>query len=72
MSEASPWKPIASGPKDGSFVLLTAVDEDGTYGIRQGYFEKAPADRRWYDIDGEPIEPEFWMKMPPPPPGAAA
>lgn len=66
------WKPIATAPKDGSYMLLASVDEDGTYGVRHGFWEKSPQDRCWYDIDGEDIYPQFWMPMPPPPPGARA
>lgn len=67
----SPWQPIASAPKDGSFLLLASVDgDDGVYGVRQGFYETAFASRHWYDIDGEEIEPQFWMPLPAPPPGA--
>lgn len=67
----SEWRPIKTAPKDGTFLLLASMadDDSGIYGIRQGHFEKAPFDRRWYDIDGEEIEPQFWMPLPPPPPG---
>jgi hypothetical protein len=57
------WKPIKTAPKDGTQVLLASVD-DGGYGVRQGFYERGIADRQWYDIDGERIEPQYWMPLP--------
>lgn len=63
------WKPIKTAPKDGTQLLLAnAPDEDGVWAVRQGFYEDAPASRRWYDIDGEEIEPDYWMPLPSPPP----
>lgn len=63
------WKPIRTAPKDGTQVLLASLgdDDEAEYGIRQGFYEPAFASRAWYDIDGEEIEPEFWMPLPPRP-----
>jgi hypothetical protein len=63
------WNPIQTAPRDGTQVLLASVDEDGTFGIRQGFYESGRADRCWYDIDGEEIEPKFWTPILVAPPG---
>lgn len=62
-------KDIKTAPKDATQVMLASVDEDGTFGIRQGFYEPAFGDRCWYDIDGEVIEPQFWMPIIVPPGG---
>lgn len=64
------WQEMKTAPKDGTQVLLASVDDDGTFGIRQGFYETAPTSRHWYDIDGEEIEPQFWSVINPLPPGA--
>lgn len=61
------WQPLKTAPKDGTQVLLASVD-DGGYGVRQGFYETAFASRKWYDIDGEEIEPQYWMPLPAAPP----
>jgi hypothetical protein len=60
------WQPIKTAPKDGTQILLSAVDDDGVYGIRHGFYEN----RQWYDIDGEEVQgPQFWCAVKPPPGG---
>jgi hypothetical protein len=61
------WQPLKTAPKDGTQVLLASVD-DGGYGVRQGFYEPAFGSRAWYDIDGEEVEPHYWMPLPPAPP----
>lgn len=61
------WQDIATAPRDGTQILLTRVDE-GIFGIRHGFYEASPADRKWYDIDGEEIvDPQYWCAVEPPP-----
>lgn len=61
------WEDMKTAPKDGTHVLLASVDDDGTFGIRHGFFETSHNDRCWYDIDGEEIEPQFWQPLEIPP-----
>lgn len=60
------WKTIDTAPKDGTQVLLCSIspDDDGGYGVRHGFYETGMADRCWYDIGGERIEPTHWMTLP--------
>lgn len=69
----NPWQPIETAPRDGSQLLLASIDDmddskEFVWGVRQGFYEPGIADRRWYDIDGGEIEPQFWMPLPPRPP----
>lgn len=65
----SDWKPIETAPKDGTDVLLCAVDADGSYwaAVAQWWV------KRWVIIGvvDDPtfltFEPQFWMPLPTPP-----
>lgn len=74
----SEWQPIATAPKDGTWLLL--FEQHSFIGARIGHwaneipgdeYDPKPIPAHWED-DGEgfTIQPTHWMPLPSPPEGA--
>ena len=62
------WQPIETAPKDGRWVLLCTITEDGDYNCYPEAFRYEKGE--WYSaIDGSAITTKFthWMPLPEPP-----
>ena len=83
MSEAEPWRPMRSAPKDGSRVLVTVCSaEQGEAEVDVAYWTRGDTGgpEGWRSADSHPgcviayADPELkcWMPLPNAAPGAAA
>lgn len=60
----SPWQPIATAPKDPG---LNAIAWDGEDVFHAWLECDGGSNRRWWRMDGEPMNPTHWMPLPWPP-----